>query len=99
MLFRSQSLVLVLYDLLLHLLLHFIRELPPQLNLHLDDLQRVSQQLSFDILVDCGINSERRCMVNLQHPWLKFAIKHYVKAEQLEAAVRLFGLATSVDVL
>ena len=38
-------------------------------------------------------------MIDLKHPWLELLVEHDVEAEQLEAAVRLLCLTTSVNVL
>ena len=38
-------------------------------------------------------------MVYLEHPGLELLVEHDIETEELKAAIRLFGLATSIDVL
>lgn len=89
-------------NILLHLLLHFILHLPLDLlalfDWQLDDLQTVMYQLIFHHVVCLSVRVKARCVVNFQHPWLQFLVKHDVEAKQFKAAVWFFALAWPVDV-
>ena len=85
--------------LLLHFLLHFESDFLSVFDAHLDNFESVPYEVVLHFGIDAVVALERRSVVNLKHPWFQLLVQHHVKAEQLEAALRLLGLTAPIDVL
>jgi hypothetical protein len=59
----------------------------------------VFDEVSLYLLISLCIRIEARRMINLKHPGLEISVEHHIEPQKLKAAVRLFLLARTVNML
>ena len=69
------------------------------LNAKLQDLKRVLDEIVLDGVVELGVRTERGHVVHFEDPRFELMIQHHIEAEQVAAAVRLFGLCRPIEML
>ena len=99
MLFRAESLVAILLDLLFHFEFHLLPHLAPMFHRQLQYFEGVPNEVLLDLRINASICAKTRRVIHLNHPRFQLLIEHDVKAKQFKANVWFFGLTTPINVL